>query len=303
MSAADNVPFWLAEFRQNRLPYSAMFDQWTQTTVVTSADVASGPDGVQTADAIVAQAASGNRWVARSLTVNAQNAEMHLSVYARYVDHQKLLLQPFVSGASGAFASFDVQNGTVTGMSEYGSGISPIGQSMLHVGGGWYRCVLHFSVESAATMFDAVGFSGNTTSGSSALELWGAQHNGAELGPHAPTSATAASSAPVALPVLPDFDYAPATVKEESVHRTPGGGRYSYRWGSYRRFSVPVSWVGSAFRARVNSWWDGGAELTWTEDGGATVSSVRAVGEEEPVARVEAPYLDQFGGTIELETY
>lgn len=105
------------------------------------------------------------------------------------------------------------------------------------------------------------------------------------------------------LDVEPEWGMTEEDEKIEAVHRTRTGKRFHYRWGKFRRWSVPVQYVNSEFKSVVNSWWDSNAALKWMEEGGTEVYSVRIVNEEKPIGGFVKPYQDQFTGLIELETY
>jgi len=102
----------------------------------------------------------------------------------------------------------------------------------------------------------------------------------------------------------PTWDFANQDEKVESRHRVRSGRSYVYRWGGYKKYNVPVSYVNSNFKSIVNSYWDSNADLLFMEVGNSSsVSSVRIVNGALPVGESVMPYTDQFIGVIELETY
>lgn len=103
--------------------------------------------------------------------------------------------------------------------------------------------------------------------------------------------------------IEPDYQSSEQDSKIEDVHRTRSGGRYHYKWGDYFRRMYSVSFVDSAFKSRVNDWWNENTALLFMEDGSTQVHSVRIVNIAQPIGGYIAPYDDLFTGTIELESY
>jgi len=104
--------------------------------------------------------------------------------------------------------------------------------------------------------------------------------------------------------VDPEWDLALEDSKIEDQHRALDGSRYVYKWGRYRRWKVPVSFVDSSFRFHVNTWWLSNAQLLWMDNSGSTdVFSVQIVNDSIPVGGYVKPYTDLFAGVIELETF
>ena len=100
-----------------------------------------------------------------------------------------------------------------------------------------------------------------------------------------------------------DWDYEERDKKLEDKHRTRGGGRYVYKWGSYRSWKIPVSYVNSSFAAIVNSWWVSNTQLLFKSESAAAVYSVQLTNDAKPLGKFVRPYDTLFAGTIELETY
>lgn len=103
--------------------------------------------------------------------------------------------------------------------------------------------------------------------------------------------------------IEPEYNFKDSGERIESRHRTRDGSEYAYRWGSFRAFKMDVTYVDSAFKSFVNSWWDSGTDLLFMETGTTDVYSVHIVNKNRPVDRLIKPYTDLFRGTIELETY
>lgn len=103
--------------------------------------------------------------------------------------------------------------------------------------------------------------------------------------------------------IEPEWDYAEIDKKIEDEHRTRGGGRYVYKWGSYRKWKLPVSLVDSSFAAVVNSWWLSNTQLRIKSESSAQVYSVQITNDAKPLGEYTKPYDSLYQGTIELETY
>lgn len=101
----------------------------------------------------------------------------------------------------------------------------------------------------------------------------------------------------------PEYDYRDDAQKEETRHRTPTGREYVYKWGDYLTWKMTVSYVDSAFKCTVNSWWAGNERLLFQPMSSTEVYSVYLNGRTTPVTKRIKPYDDQFEGVIELGTY
>lgn len=101
----------------------------------------------------------------------------------------------------------------------------------------------------------------------------------------------------------PDYGYEEKDKRIETVHRVRDGGLFVYKWGSFKGWKVPVSYVNSSFKSIINSWWMSGAELVLTTNSGTIVNSVLIRSKRLPVSKLIKPYNDLFKGTIDLETY
>ena len=113
-----------------------------------------------------------------------------------------------------------------------------------------------------------------------------------------PTSGTA-------IVLEPTYAFADVTEKIQSEHRTQSGKSYIYKWGDYRRFSIPVEYFSVSSAAIINSWWETNTELLFfiSSDSGVDVSSVRISNKSAPFVSFAKPYDDEMNGTILLETY
>lgn len=103
--------------------------------------------------------------------------------------------------------------------------------------------------------------------------------------------------------IEPDWEYAEPDKKLEDEHRMRSGGRYVYKWGSFRRWALPVSYVNSSFAAVVNSWWLSNTQLLFKSESSTAVYSVQITNDDKPLGKYVQPYDTLFAGSIELETY
>lgn len=280
------TPFFLYSVPQNLFGYSNRMDVGSWIAQVTSidADISTAPDGTLTATRL-------------NLT---SGSHVYYSVYS-YATTGANAVSVWVKSLGATHIRFTTTNGLA-----WSTGIS----WKFAITSEWMRYTMVGSfLTSVNTRIDAVL---GTYDEAQAYDsdcvgqvlVWGAQfENYVTPGPVLTTSGSPSSAVRDALAVEPNYGYLPSGKKEQDTHRTPDGGRYDYRWGAYDRFQIPVSWVGSAFRSTVNSWWQGNANLLWTEDYGFSTHSVRIVNEDTPIGVLMAPYIDQWGGTIDLETY
>tara|TARA_Y100000592_G_C5455220_1_gene311010 strand:- start:444 stop:818 length:375 start_codon:yes stop_codon:yes gene_type:complete len=89
--------------------------------------------------------------------------------------------------------------------------------------------------------------------------------------------------------------------------RTKGGALFTYivPQSSFRRFTVPATFVNSQNKSIINSWFSTASDLRFIEDDTFANSffSVRIVGVSEPYDKYIQPYFRQFySGTITFET-
>ena len=107
-----------------------------------------------------------------------------------------------------------------------------------------------------------------------------------------------------AVVVQPEYDIKCTCKKIESQHRTTNGKKFVYKWGDYYAASMSVRWVSEADKLQLNAWWKENTRLMWYPTSDTTqVESVLFVNKEAPIGAYEAPYIDQFKGKIQLESY
>lgn len=99
----------------------------------------------------------------------------------------------------------------------------------------------------------------------------------------------------------PLYDFKSETVKNISMERSPTGTLFMYQFGTYRRFKVPLTYVTSADKTRIESWWAVNTTVYFMEQGGTAVQ-VKIVNESTPFSQRVKPYFNLFAGQLELET-
>lgn len=105
------------------------------------------------------------------------------------------------------------------------------------------------------------------------------------------------------LDVLPTYDFDQLDKKTENRFRSRNSNLYIYKWSSYKKFKVPVSFVNSSYAAIVNSWWLSNTRLLFAVSGNAAVNSVVISNSDLPIGQYIKPYITLLKGVIELETY
>ena len=159
---------------RNLLTYTEQFDNaaWTKTGCAVSPDATTALDNILTADKITEDTSTGTHRVvpATSPTI-VSGLAYTATVYAKAAERTQIRLVE--NDTTGAFASFDILNGTVLSSGSGGTGV------ITSVGNGWYRCELRFTsagtlgrIDIALSNAGSIGYSG--VAGSGAF-IWGAQ--------------------------------------------------------------------------------------------------------------------------------
>jgi hypothetical protein len=86
-------------------------------------------------------------------------------------------------------------------------------------------------------------------------------------------------------------------------HRAREGALYTYRWGAWGAWRVPLSFVGSAERALLHTWWRGQERLLFTLDDAVALSHAvcRIVNLEAPLGLRVPNLAERWVGLLELE--
>jgi hypothetical protein len=107
--------------------------------------------------------------------------------------------------------------------------------------------------------------------------------------------------------LYPDYEYTFTKVKDHVDNRTLSGKMYSYTFSTFDIFDIPESWINSADRTAINSFWLANTNLEFYQDYNtypASFHDVRITNKEEPYPNFVKPYFRQFfEGTLNLETY
>ena len=195
---------------RNLLGFTEDFSNWTQTAATVTADSAIAPNGLQTADKIIATAASG--YHARYRTAALGSARYTISVYAKAAEYSLLHIG---EGNFGSFcAAFDLASGAVVAGSTGGS--TYVSSAIANAGNGWWRCSIVISNPAVTVATNMIGYPAGATinlygaqytgDGTSGIYLWGAQlSDSASLDAYVPVYGAAVTSAAYYAPRL-DFD-------------------------------------------------------------------------------------------------
>jgi hypothetical protein len=150
----------------NLLTYSEQFDNaaWTKVAATITANVATAPDGTQTADKLVENTATTDHRVSRSVSGSVSV----FSIYAKAAERSFLALG---TGVANEAVWFNLATGTI------GTKQSAATGNIQSVGNGWYRCsvlsVAPTNIQAFVTNADNVfSYTGDGTSG---IFIWGAQ--------------------------------------------------------------------------------------------------------------------------------
>lgn len=193
--------------RQNLCLQSQTFDNasWSKDNGSLTANAAVAPDGTQTADLFIANTTlSVHRLIATAATVVTATSYAD-SFYVKAAGYSKVGLRE--SASTGAYAAFDLSNGTVLASGSGGTG------TIEALADGWYRiCMVSTSsgtsfrpdiyvLNPAYTTgaFNAANWSGDNASG---IYVWGAQLEAAAFpSSYIPTTTAAVTRAADALTI------------------------------------------------------------------------------------------------------
>ncbi len=182
----------IEEQRTNLLTYSEQFDNaiWTKSNATITPNAVVAPDGTPTGDSLIVSAVAGEHRLARtnlgSTDVRVQNT---LSIYVKNMGQSivRLYIRNWATAASFVRCTFNLTDGSFSGLSIGGNGSSPSAR-IDHVGNGWYRCALSGIADSAAGtvradvfVLDSSENESYTGDGYSGIYIWGAQLEAGEF--------------------------------------------------------------------------------------------------------------------------
>jgi hypothetical protein len=196
----------IEEARTNlAFPSSNFTPAWAWVAVNVTPGQAGAPDGTATVARVAETATSAAFYVAQNPTLLGSTAYT-VSVHGKAAQNRYLQIALDDSTANGAFATFDLQTGTISGvLTKYGNSV--IGTASIQpVGNGFYRCSITTTIgtvgASGRMMFIlsnvpapgfAPGYAGNPANG---LLLWGAQlEQGTFATSYIPTTAASVTRA------------------------------------------------------------------------------------------------------------
>jgi hypothetical protein len=107
-----------------------------------------------------------------------------------------------------------------------------------------------------------------------------------------------------AVQIFPEWELRAGMKKTTTSIRTNLGKLYTYKWGQFKRFEVPVRYISNSKAAIVNSWWQTADLLHWKVYSGGVweTSSVMIVNKTAPFNDFEKGYISLMKGNLELET-
>jgi hypothetical protein len=107
------------------------------------------------------------------------------------------------------------------------------------------------------------------------------------------------------LQIYPEWEMKRFTKQNRHEHRTKGGKLYSYTWGQYNRFEVPVEYVSNSKALIINSWWATDALIYFKIYSGGVweVNTCHLMNDSAPLPSLVRPYTNYRKGTLTLETF
>lgn len=105
----------------------------------------------------------------------------------------------------------------------------------------------------------------------------------------------------------PEYDFEPIIKAKKNEYRTVDGTLYTYQFGKWNHWKVPLSWVNSWDKSVINSWWENREKLFFHDEDHDTYPhsyyQVKIMNNESPFDRYQLPYFQQkFKGEMILET-
>lgn len=176
-TTGESLGLLVEESRTNLLQRSEEFDNayWTKGGSTISANSATAPDGLTTADKLVEDTSTGSHRLYVGTTSLAASTAHSLSVYVKAAGRTFIRVE--ARDSAGVFAAQDF-NLTTLAITSAGSGTGSISS----LGNGWYRCTVTGTSSASGgvgtVLFWALSAPSGTSytgDGTSGLLLWGAQ--------------------------------------------------------------------------------------------------------------------------------
>jgi hypothetical protein len=145
--------------RTNLFNFSEQFDNagWTKQGLTITANSAVSPDGYTNADLLDdGTSASTQHWFFQGTTL-ANSTTYTLSLYAKYVSRQNMIINIF-NGASSQYVVYNIQNGTIVGST------GDVTASITSVGSGWYRLTYTRAMAASGSPNHRIGLADDTGS-------------------------------------------------------------------------------------------------------------------------------------------
>lgn len=154
---------------------------WVKADATVSADATAAPDGTSTADRLVEAATVAAHQVTQQITKAASALVYCFTVYAKAAERRYLLLT-HDTGAAGAYVTFDLLLGTISGAATTFGAFTAASAAIEAVGNGWYRCHLRSTTDTGTAFNNRIRIGniadlsgGSTGDGTSGVYVWGAQ--------------------------------------------------------------------------------------------------------------------------------
>lgn len=101
----------------------------------------------------------------------------------------------------------------------------------------------------------------------------------------------------------PEWSFSENEIARRATNRSQGGVQRVWDWGTHKGFTVPITWVSSADKFRINNWWRDSEVLAFTLSSSLddNTSLCRIANGQQPLGLLHRPYTDFFRGTLQLE--
>ena len=180
-TTGESLGLEIEESRTNLVTYSEQFDNaaWGKFNATVTANTVVAPDGALTGDKLFENSASGVEHYIEQTISTTTNQAYTQSVYVKAAETASFRMVVVAVGSLTATVSdaiFTISSGVISYSS--GSGLISYG-SATHVGNGWYRCTVTYTLNGTVTshrmrIYPRISgiYTGNGFSG---IYIWGAQ--------------------------------------------------------------------------------------------------------------------------------